>query len=61
MRYLARIAGATTTLTAGANKDLGFETAHQLVVAGHIVYIAPGTGRGGTPPGGSASVSYRLT
>lgn len=37
----------TTTLITGANKGLGYETARQLVKAGHTVYIgARDTGRG---------------
>jgi NAD(P)-dependent dehydrogenase (short-subunit alcohol dehydrogenase family) len=30
----------TTTLITGSNKGLGYETAHQLIAAGHAVYIA---------------------
>jgi NAD(P)-dependent dehydrogenase (short-subunit alcohol dehydrogenase family) len=37
----------TTTLITGANKGLGYETARQLIRAGHVVYIgARDTGRG---------------
>jgi NAD(P)-dependent dehydrogenase (short-subunit alcohol dehydrogenase family) len=37
----------TTTLITGANKGLGYETARQLIKAGHAVYIgARDTGRG---------------
>jgi NAD(P)-dependent dehydrogenase (short-subunit alcohol dehydrogenase family) len=33
----------TTTLITGSNKGLSYETARQLVAAGHTVYIGPET------------------
>jgi NAD(P)-dependent dehydrogenase (short-subunit alcohol dehydrogenase family) len=38
----------TTTLITGSNKGLGYETARQLIAAGHTVWIGardPGRGR----------------
>jgi NAD(P)-dependent dehydrogenase (short-subunit alcohol dehydrogenase family) len=51
----------TTTLITGANKGLGFETARQLVAAGHTVYLGARNPERGTGRRRSARRSFRAT
>ena len=54
----------TTTLITGANKGLGFETARQLIAAGHTVYIEardPARGRGAAERLGARFVQLDVT
>ena len=54
----------TTTLITGANKGLGFETARQLVAAGHTVYVGSrdaGRGRDAADRLGARTVQLDVT